>query len=679
MSQVDNGDIEVVDEVPGCTLNGLSRLLQEAPIDNSSHRFTDLYSKEQRLRSGSYGTVYTCKSKSDPNNVTYAVKVMDRSKLKEKKSATDQVFREVKILHELTQSHVPDTPWHIVRLVDFFIDPSYLFIVQHYAKGGDLFDRLTSRRQYTEKDARDVAQNLLEAVLFLHEQNPKIAHRDLKPENLLLVDTTNDTQILLADFGFARQIKEGEKCHTRCGTPAYCSPEILLGLPYTVTVDLWSIGCVLYMLVAGYPPFQAPHHRALFRKIRAGDYVFHEKYWKNVSVPLKQLISHLLTVNATKRWTAEQALQCDWFKKTSADSLKSHDLSGSLDEMKAFHPKDAWKRAFNALGFCATAPFWNPDAISFSQQVSSWDSQVTASGAASAAFGVSSITVNTSATVPMNTFPKKKFGDRYELRRQLRKGSNATVWECVRKGNDSEVFAVKVIQREGLQPKDDEAVLNEVAMMQALRGNDYVVQILEFFEEKEYFYLVMEFCCGGDVFDRIVKYSQYTENDARSLARTLLKAVKSIHEAGLAHRDVKPQNLLLVNNTDNSAIKVCDFGFARRVHTPESLTSRVGTPTYVAPEILKNVPHDHRVDLWSIGVVVYIILVGYPVSHFSLASPCPCLLPTYTQLLPSLPSLFWMRIKPISSIKFEPAIGFSTKRTGRISPKMQKSWCRVCL
>jgi calcium/calmodulin-dependent protein kinase I len=103
------------------------------------------------------------------------------------------------------------------------------------------------------------------------------------------------------------------------------------------------------------------------------------------------------------------------------------------------------------------------------------------------------------------------------------------------------LYAVKIIQRAGLQPKDDEAVLNEVAVMQSLTGDKYVVQVLDFYEEDDYFYVVMEYYAGGDVFDRIVKLVHYTEYDARALAIVLLKAVDSIHENGIAHRDIKPQ------------------------------------------------------------------------------------------------------------------------------------------
>jgi len=204
--------------------------------------FDQLYETDKRLRAGSFGTVYTCHHKLHPDT-THAVKILDRQKLKKKDD--DAVFREVEILKEL-QDHS-----HIIRLIDFFVEPKQLYVVQSYAAGGDVFDRLSQRVNYTEKDARDLAKILLETIRGMHSIKPyPIVHRDLKPENLLLRDKGDDSSILLCDFGFARHVKE-EKCRTRCGTPAFVAPEILLGVPYGVSVDLWSIGCLLYMLIGG--------------------------------------------------------------------------------------------------------------------------------------------------------------------------------------------------------------------------------------------------------------------------------------------------------------------------------------------------------------------------------------------------------------------------------------------
>jgi calcium/calmodulin-dependent protein kinase I len=438
--------------------------------------FFDYYDTDDRLRSGSFGTVYTCHPRSDPTEL-YAVKIFDRRKLQRKDD--DAVFREVAVLKEL--GALP----HVVRLLDFYVEPNALYMVQVYAQGGDVFDRLGTRKSYNEKNARDLAKILLETIASLHDMT--IVHRDLKPENLLLKDKLDDTSVLVADFGFSRHVLPDAYCTTRCGTPAFVAPEILLGTPYRFSPDLWSIGCLLYMLLGGYPPFQGPNHRALFRKVRAGDYVFHAKYFGNVSIAAKRLVGNLLTVNAKVRWTAKQALECDWFQNKTNLQLSKNDLSCCISEVLKSRPPRRWKSAVKAFGFVASAPFSSPDKATFNQQLATWDKQVQKHEASSADPAIHmngnqdrfhKSTPHTAAA-QMNVIsklPRIRFQDVYEITTKIRSGAYATVWECVHKST-LEIFAVKAIERKNLQAKDDEAILNEVAIMQSLSDNKYVVQV----------------------------------------------------------------------------------------------------------------------------------------------------------------------------------------------------------
>jgi len=559
---------------PGCTLKGDL---------NADLNFKDFYTLETKLRSGSYGTVYSSKHKQTQKE--YAVKVIDRSKLK-KKSDDEGVFREVSVLKELNDIG------GIVSLIDFYVQPHVFHIVQVLAHGGDVFDRLAKRTTYTEHDACELTRQLLKTMQAMHERG--YVHRDLKPENLLLQDQSHDSNILVADFGFSKKVPQ-EGLKTKCGTPAFVAPEILVGARYFEPADMWSVGVLLFLLIGGYPPFQDDSHQGLFRKVRAADYIFHESYWDHVSIEAKQLIASFLVVNPENRWSAEQALHnAPWFQ-VDDDTLSGRDLSNAIVEIRSFNAKRKLKSAMHAVNWMKGASFWNQDSVTFSQQ--------------------------TKANKPDNLDQQHRelsnkeplltgFRRTYELKEKIRKGSFATVWECIHK-KTQETFAVKIINREGLKPSDDEAVMNEVAIMQSL-VHKHIVQLVDFYEEKDYFYLVMDYMTGGDVFDRVVGMDHYTEKDARNLVQILLKAVKFMHEKGVAHRDLKPQNLLLKSKDNNAEIKVADFGFARRVHTPQSLTNRCGTPTYVAPEILKNIPHDTRADMWSVGVVIYVLLVGYP-------------------------------------------------------------------
>jgi serine/threonine protein kinase len=284
------------------------------------------------------------------------------------------------------------------------------------------------------------------------------------------------------------------------------------------------------MMVGGYPPFQGDGGKnmsVLFRKIRAGDFTFHETLWGKVSVQCKRLISKLLTVNPDRRYTARQALDSQWIQESDGRGLSKTDLSQSLKSLKNFNGKLSLKGAMHAVKFAISANFWNPDAVTFSRQTNQ--------------IQITDQVINAALRSPSRI----SFSDEYELVRKIRKGSCATVWECEHK-DTKEIFAVKIINRPKLKANDDEFVLNEVAIMQSLsQFSKYIVQLLDFYEEEDNFYLVMDYMGGGDVFDRILEKTKYTENDARMLTVVLLKAVRCIHSVGIAHRDLKPHNLLL--------------------------------------------------------------------------------------------------------------------------------------
>jgi calcium/calmodulin-dependent protein kinase I len=138
-----------------------------------------------------------------------------------------------------------------------------------------------------------------------------------------------------------------------------------------------------------------------------------------------------------------------------------------------------------------------------------------------------------------------------------------------------------------------------------------IVQLLDVFEDKTFKYLVMELVTGGELFDRIVEKGSYTERDASHLIRQVLEAVDYMHDKGIVHRDLKPENLLYYSAAEDSKIMISDFGLSK---TEESgaMATACGTPGYVAPEVLAQQPYDKEVDVWSIGVIAYILLCGYP-------------------------------------------------------------------
>ena len=431
------------------------------------------------------------------------------------------VFREVEVLRNF------DSHPNIVNLIDFFQSPKAFHVVLELARGGDVFDRLGKRRKYSEMDARNLVRNLLDAVSFLH--NTGYCHRDLKPENLLLLDQEDDVNGLkVADFGFATRCKN-RVLTTRCGTPAFVAPEIVSGTVYNEAVDVWSIGVIVFMLLGGYPPFKDKDRRIVFRKIRAADYTFNEKkYWDPISNPAKRLIARMLTLDPAARITAADALNSEWMTWKDADmrsSLSDVHLSSTVEGLKTFNAKQKLRSALIASKFVASASFFASKKISFSTTKSLRRSSLSLGDGK---HGLPSTDVLT-------------FKDVYSLRHHLN-NEVTKVWLGQNKITKEDV-AVKIIKRK-TRGKEDARVLHEVALLQSL-SHPNVVRLTDFYEEKDIFYMVLELQRGRDVFERIVDKNVYTENDTRNLAKTLLSAVSFIHSMGIAHRDLRPQNLLL--------------------------------------------------------------------------------------------------------------------------------------
>lgn len=561
---------------------------------DSAPRFEDRYKLGKKLSTGCFGVVHVAANKETGEE--FAVKVISRANLERKD--TKSVEREVKILEDCQNVK------NIVQLIEVFRSPSHYHVVQVYAKGGDVFQRIAQRTSYTESLARSLASQLLEAVEVLHARN--IVHRDLKPENLLLRDSMDDTAILVADFGFASYVNQRDKLTTKCGTPAFVAPEILArNCRYDERVDLWSVGCLLYMLIGGYPPFQGRTHADLFRKIRGADFVFHDKYWKNVSKNAKQLIASLLTVDPEYRCTARQALQtCSWLEMEEKLLMK-HDLAESLGEIKKFHAG----RTLRVMNRQAKSAKSTGD-LDITESSTEYDSDKEGTDAD---LNKSEHGIQRENSDSVLVQPKQSFHILYELSGLLHEGQGFKLFECVHR-QTREVFAVKTIHRDSQAASKRtvaESVLHEVAILDSVEHKN-IEKIHEVFEDDDNFYLVVERTTGADVFSRVVQMKKYGEVDARRLARRLLGAVEAIHRRGIVHRDIKPHNLLLRSEDDNADILLSGFGFACRVPGPQSLTTRCGTPSYVPPEVLKNIPYDERADMWSVGVILYVILCGYP-------------------------------------------------------------------
>ncbi|XP_011307068.1 calcium/calmodulin-dependent protein kinase type 1 isoform X2 [Fopius arisanus] len=199
--------------------------------------------------------------------------------------------------------------------------------------------------------------------------------------------------------------------------------------------------------------------------------------------------------------------------------------------------------------------------------------------------------------------------DKYVLKELLGTGAFSEVRLAESKERPGQMFAVKIIDKKALKGKED-SLENEIRVLRRLKHPN-IVQLLETFEDKHKVYLIMELVTGGELFDRIVEKGSYTEKDASGLIRQVLEAVDYMHEQGVVHRDLKPENLLYYSPDEDSKIMISDFGLSK-MEDSGIMATACGTPGYVAPEVLAQRPYGKAVDVWSIGVISYILLCGYP-------------------------------------------------------------------
>eukprot|EP00968_Pinguiococcus_pyrenoidosus_P013442 scaffold1220_cov259-Pinguiococcus_pyrenoidosus.AAC.114 len=229
--------------------------------------------------------------------------------------------------------------------------------------GGELFDRIVQKQRYTELEAREIVKALLDGVRHLHDGNIRgpgsraassarnslaQVHRDIKPENLLLTTSADDASIKIADFGFAKKDVTSDSLKSKCGTPGFVAPEILKGMGYGTQVDVWSLGCIVYILLGGYPPFYDESQPQLFRKIKAGQFKFHREYWSHVSDDAKDLINKMITVNPRERITAHDALHHSWIE-AEASVLGRRDIQSTTKELRKHNARRKLRAAFRTV------------------------------------------------------------------------------------------------------------------------------------------------------------------------------------------------------------------------------------------------------------------------------------------------------------------------------------------
>ncbi|KAI4311301.1 hypothetical protein MLD38_036206 [Melastoma candidum] len=305
---------------------------RKVPEDTAGGALLGKYRLGRLLGRGSFAKVYEAASVKEGNAV--AIKIIDKTK-PITAVMEPQILREVAVMRKL--HHHPN----ILKIHEVLATKSKICLVMELATGGELFSKVTRRGRLPEGNARRYFQQLVAALRFCHQNG--VAHRDVKPQNLLL---GNDGTLKVSDFGLSalpEQLQDG-LLHTACGTPAYTAPEVVCrrrGNGYDGTkADAWSCGVILYVLLAGYLPFEENNLLAMYKRIHRRDYVFPE--W--MSKPARSLIHQLLDPDPNTRMKLDDVMKTSWFRKSLRDDTAEQPLldhiPGGLDRVSVVNAFD---------------------------------------------------------------------------------------------------------------------------------------------------------------------------------------------------------------------------------------------------------------------------------------------------------------------------------------------------
>jgi serine/threonine protein kinase len=288
----------------------------------------------EKMGDGAFSNVYRARDREGILGEV-AIKVVRKFEMNSLQRAN--ILKEVQIMKQI------DHP-NIIKLIDFSESRQYYYIILELAPGGELFHQIVRLTYFSEELSRHVITQVAKALEYLHEERG-IVHRDIKPENILFnpipfvpskhpkpkqpgdedkvdegefiqgVGAGGIGQIKIADFGLSKIVWDNQTM-TPCGTVGYTAPEIVKDERYSKSVDMWALGCVLYTLLCGFPPFYDESIEVLTEKVAKGQYTFLSPWWDEISQSAKDLISHLLCVDPEKRYTIREFLAHPWIRQT---------------------------------------------------------------------------------------------------------------------------------------------------------------------------------------------------------------------------------------------------------------------------------------------------------------------------------------------------------------------------
>ncbi|XP_076066239.1 ribosomal protein S6 kinase alpha-5-like isoform X2 [Oratosquilla oratoria] len=570
------------------------------------------------LGTGAYGKVFLVRKMTGHDaGKLYAMKVLKKATIVQKKKTTEHTKTERQVLEAVRQS-----PF-LVTLHYAFQTDAKLHLILDYVSGGELFTHLYQRERFQEEEVRIYIGEIILALEHLHKLG--IIYRDIKLENILL---DSEGHVILTDFGLSKdflpQDKE-QRAYSFCGTIEYMAPEVVRGGTHghDQAVDWWSVGVLTYELLTGASPFTVEGERNNQHEISRRILKTQPPIPEELSPEVSDFISKLLVKDPRQRLgggpgDAEELKRHAFFKNLNWDDLAKKkipapfvpqindelDVSNFSEEFTAMVPQDSpaivppdVDRIFKGYSYVAPSILFTENVISETLFKPNPDKRPS--------------TTNLLAC----SFKNSPFFQNYEVdlrERILGDGSFSVCRRCVHRST-GKAYAVKIVSRKI-------NCLQEINLLRACQNHPNIVNLHEVYYDEAHTYMVLELLEGGELLERIRKKKRFTEGEASVLMSHLVSAVHYMHSRGIVHRDLKPENLLFVNSSEDSVLKIVDFGFARMMPDKSSESGNMMTPCftlhYAAPEVLRQAAnkdakgYDETCDLWSLGVIMYTMLSG---------------------------------------------------------------------
>ncbi|KAF6147891.1 hypothetical protein GIB67_014471 [Kingdonia uniflora] len=461
----------------------------------------------------------------------------------------EDLHREIEIM-KLLSAHP-----NIARIKGAYEDQRAVYIVKELCAQGDFFNLFVEKDYYSEKKAALLIKTIAEVVEYYHSLG--VTHRDINPDSFLFSNVDEEAPLKATSFRFFTFYKPDETFSDMVGMAYYIAPE-MLSMDYGPEVDIWSAGVILYIILSGatLPQLRDETVEELLKQNLEGELDFKTDSWTAISESAKDLLVKMLERDPKKRITAYEVLCHPWI----VDDNVAPDKPLGSDVLSSPRPSSV---------------------------------------------------VNSDLLVYLHRLGDKDPGTEiiFQLQDNLRVSEERTVRRCVEVSTGAPYECISI-------PKDElwwkmEDLHREIQIMNHLSEHPNIARIKGAYEDQMAVYIVKELCTGSDFFDRIVEKGHYNEKKAAQLIKIIVEVVEYCHSLGVIHRDIRPENFLFSSANEEAPLKATGFSFSAFYKPGETFSNIVESAYYFAPEML-SMNHGPEVDIWSAGVILYILLSGVP-------------------------------------------------------------------